>query len=454
MGIGGFAKRAARRARKAARDAKRKAEKAAKRAAEQAKRAAEESRKAAEAARREAERAAEAAKKASEKAAKEAAEAAQKAAEEAASAAEKAAAETRKAAERAAEETRRAAERAAMEAAKAAKEVEEAAKRAEEALKEAADAVLDFAEDDVVDAANKAVTWTGDAAGDVGEWAKTASAKTQRAIYKAGQFVDNTAKDAGRGVMDAADTVDDVLGDIDERLPDDLVITIGPFDISTEGVSVKPKFEIGAEGYGFNLSIGIEDIRDGLDFGITVEQEIFEFSGEGNDLQELLQSFELQAVGSVDFPKEVRGISIAYLSEPVLPRMILEAAGLNLEGFGYIKLSCKVIVGFGARAQVGLGALFPDTQGYRMHGVGGEVVLKVKLDFELFIGYKEDFSGFRLVLAVPGGVVFEVEWLDADEEGKSALGGLNITGLVKLADQLKEFVQGVPFLPLDAKLLL
>eukprot|EP00892_Ulva_mutabilis_P008507 jgi/Ulvmu1/6028/UM027_0002.1 len=81
---------------------------------------------------------------------------------------------------------------------------------------------------------------------------------------------------------------------------------------------------------------------------------------------QLLQSFELQAAGSSDFPKSAGVVSIAYLSEPVLPRMILEATGLNLEGFGFIKLSCKVAVGFGARAKVALGAFFSNTQGYHM----------------------------------------------------------------------------------------
>eukprot|EP00892_Ulva_mutabilis_P005439 jgi/Ulvmu1/3267/UM151_0015.1 len=352
------------------------------------------------------------------------------------------------------DETKKTAQQLANEAVKAAQELEDAARKAEEALKAAADAALDFVTEDVVDAAKDVVTWTGGAAGDTADWVRKASKTTQRAIYKAGQFVDETAKETSRAMIDAADTLDDVLGDIDEALPDGLVISVGPFDISNEGVSVKPKFEIGLEGGGLNISIGVEDLRDGLDIGFTAEMEVFSFSAEGDDLLELLQSFELQTARDGAIPSDARTVGLAYLSGPALPRMILEATGLNLEGFGYLKLSSKVIQGVGARVQVALGALFPDTNGYRMYGVGGELALKLKLDFELFVGYKDSGDGFKLVLAVPPGVVFEVEWLAADEEGKSALGGLRVTGLENLARNLKKYLQGGAYLPLNSKLLL
>lgn len=178
---------------------------------------------------------------------------------------------------------------------KALKEAEAAAKAAANVAKDAKDAVVDvvedvadFAKDDVADAARATVRWTGHAAEDVADWAKDAPGDVKEAIMRAADFVDDVADATSTGMMSAADAVDDVLGDIEENvLPDGVVISVGPFDVSNEGVSFKPKFEIGLVTPAMDFSVGIEDLRDGLNIGISLDVIPFEFATEGDDLQEV-----------------------------------------------------------------------------------------------------------------------------------------------------------------------
>ena len=72
--------------------------------------------------------------------------------------------------------------------------------------------------------------------------------------------------------------------------------------------------------------------------------------------------------------------------------------------------------GVGIRGEIGLGAFFPDTDGYRMFGVGGEVSAAAKLKVDVFMGYKEDGSAFRIVLGAPPGIACEIEFKHAFEE--------------------------------------
>lgn len=200
-------------------------------------------------------------------------------------------------------EARKASEKAGMAALIAAEE----AKRAEKALEEAgnkaeaalngANAALDFSSDDAADAAKRVVDWTDEFTEDEREamhavqaWVRHAPKETQRAIYKAGRFVDrtHTAEGAARGMIEAAGAVDDVLGDLaDARLPDGMTISVGPFAISRAGVSFMPHFEIDLRFIGIDWTAVAEARKEGSDTGLSPGEVVFTFSTEGDALPEV-----------------------------------------------------------------------------------------------------------------------------------------------------------------------
>lgn len=195
---------------------------------------------------------------------------------------------TKKAAHTVSKGTKAALDKALKEAEAAAKAAADVAKDAKDVVVDVVEEVADFAKDDVANAARMTVRWTGRAAEDVADWATDAPGDVKEAIMRAADFVDDVADATSTGMASAADAVDDVLGDLEQTLlPDGVVITVGPFDVSSEGVSFKPKFEIGLVTPGMDFSVGIEDLRDGLNVGITLDMILFEVATEGDDLQEV-----------------------------------------------------------------------------------------------------------------------------------------------------------------------
>lgn len=168
---------------------------------------------------------------------------------------------------------------------------------------------------------------------------------------------------------------------------------------------------------------------------------------------QLLTGFEIKIRGRDAVDSGIIGLAVSLLSEPVLPRVILEATGLNLSGFGTVRLNAKVVSGVGVRGQVGLGKLWPDTKGYRMFGVGGEISASIKLKVDLFVGFKDDASAFRLILGLPPGLLIEVEWLDADSDGRSLLGRFDDTVVEDIARIVRELLISGPYITVGKRLL-
>eukprot|EP00892_Ulva_mutabilis_P005437 jgi/Ulvmu1/3265/UM151_0013.1 len=109
------------------------------------------------------------------------------------------------------------------------------------------------------------------------------------------------------------------------------------------------------------------------------------------------------------------------------------------------------IPGAAIHSKIALGALFPDSHGYHMFGAGGEVSLGVKVVFELFMGFKkaegvslQNKGGFKVNLALPPDVVFEIEWLDADSKGQQSLNGLHGDMVEECVKTLFGFLSGRP----------
>ena len=171
------------------------------------------------------------------------------------------------------------------------------------------------------------------------------------------------------------------------------------------------------------------------------------------DAVQLLTSFEIKIRGRQVADDGIISLAVSLLSEVVLPRAILEATGLNLSGFGTVRLDAKVVSGVGLRGQIGLGKFWPDTKGYRMFGAGGEISLKLKLKVDLFIGFKDDGSAFRLVIGLPPGLLIQVEWLAADSEGRNVLSRFNDTVVEDIARLVRELLLFGPYVTVGKRLL-
>lgn len=172
-------------------------------------------------------------------------------------------------------------------------------------------------------------------------------------------------------------------------------VCLGPLEVGSNGLELKPQMKIGARAANFKVEAGLCDVRDGLKFQAKAGAAV-QAQSEGRSLKELHQAIHCETPGFREALKVVTCL-LGAGTESVLCQIakILKLSPAQLDGIlsgegrsgaAWAPMKLRVI----GRVEVGLGAEvrlgWCDTKGFRMVGVGGEVAHAASCGANLFAG--------------------------------------------------------------------
>lgn len=159
-----------------------------------------------------------------------------------------------------------------------------------------------------------------------------------------------------------------------------------------DGLTVSPQFKFGAEGDNFVLTAGIDDVREGIHFGIVAEVKAV-YTVEGNSLSSLLEN------------ARHKGVDLGQFTRPD-PKMIIELCKIVREVLdvdvefwpvaGQLSVSVASIGGT-------VGAAFgqwANKDGFEMHTRSLAFDLGQKRTFDIRVGKHKTKDKVRLILGV------------------------------------------------------
>eukprot|EP00927_Polykrikos_kofoidii_P074953 TRINITY_DN71004_c0_g1_i1.p1 TRINITY_DN71004_c0_g1~~TRINITY_DN71004_c0_g1_i1.p1 ORF type:complete len:240 (-),score=51.40 TRINITY_DN71004_c0_g1_i1:46-765(-) len=164
-------------------------------------------------------------------------------------------------------------------------------------------------------------------------------------------------------------------------------VHVGPLEIGSDGVVIKPKFNVGVTGNGVYALAGLSDVRDGVLLeGLAMAMKSYTTSGQS--LVELLQNIkDVDDHPELDKLVKVVPDIIAMVIEQI--DVDISSKSTELEGVVY------VYAGVGVTAGVFLG--WVDTKGFRMVGARGAVAAGVGINITLIAGVHESRRAVRVV---------------------------------------------------------
>uniref|UniRef100_A0A7S1L390 Uncharacterized protein n=1 Tax=Alexandrium catenella TaxID=2925 RepID=A0A7S1L390_ALECA len=174
--------------------------------------------------------------------------------------------------------------------------------------------------------------------------------------------------------------------------PGKVKVHVGPLEIGSDGVVMKPKFNLGITGNGIYALAGVRDVRDGL-AAEALTMGMKSYSSEGASLEDVLRNIK-----AVD---HIPGIDDLIAGIAGVTADIVETLGADL-GTGNIVTVEGVLhfyVGVGVSAGIYLG--WTDTQGYGMVGVEGKAVAATGFALSARFGWHETEPFLRVVGWLP-----------------------------------------------------
>mmetsp|Transcript_36076 Transcript_36076/g.90729 ORF Transcript_36076/g.90729 Transcript_36076/m.90729 type:complete len:241 (-) Transcript_36076:176-898(-) len=173
-----------------------------------------------------------------------------------------------------------------------------------------------------------------------------------------------------------------------EKVADKVKVHVGPLEVGTDGVAVKPKFNFGVTGPSVYMLAGVRDVRDGLaveGFGMIHK----DYMSKGSSLTEVLEN--IKAVDAIPLLDDLI-VAVPEAIAAVLSEIHIDLAVEGLEAEGVV----FVFVGAGVTAGVYLGWL--DTKGYGMIGVEGRCATAASIGLSVRAGLHESGEAVRVVM--------------------------------------------------------
>ena len=165
-------------------------------------------------------------------------------------------------------------------------------------------------------------------------------------------------------------------------------IHVGPLEMDSSGVVVKPKFNLGISGGSLYALAGVRDVRDGLAVeGLAMYMK--SYSSSGTSLIEVLREIKAQE------PIPVLDDIIAAV--PKVVSCVLETVGADIDGDNVAGVEGVVYVYVGAGVTAGIYLGWVDTQGYAMMGLEGRVATAAGAALALRAGLNEEKLAARVV---------------------------------------------------------
>lgn len=165
-------------------------------------------------------------------------------------------------------------------------------------------------------------------------------------------------------------------------------VHVGPIEVGSDGLAVKPKFNLGITGGTLHVMAGVSDVRDGLRLE-TYAQAQKSYSSEGSSITEVLEN--------VKAAEPLPVIDELITAVPDILAEVLRMTGADLktntssaEGVVYI------YTGVGVTAGVFLG--WVDTAGFRMVGAEGKVAAGASVAATVKAGVHEDGKSVRVTV--------------------------------------------------------
>ena len=165
-------------------------------------------------------------------------------------------------------------------------------------------------------------------------------------------------------------------------------VHVGPLEIDSSGVVVKPKFNLGISGGSLYALAGVRDVRDGLAAeGLAMYMK--SYSSAGISLVEVLREIKAQE------PIPVLDEMIAVV--PELVACVLETVGADIDNENVVGVEGVVYVYVGAGVTAGIYLGWVDTQGYSMFGMEGRVATAAGAALALRAGLNKEKLAARVV---------------------------------------------------------
>jgi len=171
-------------------------------------------------------------------------------------------------------------------------------------------------------------------------------------------------------------------------LPSKVKVHVGPLELGSDGVAIKPKFNLGITGPTLYAVAGVRDVRDGISgeaFAMTQKS----YSSSGSSLTEVLENVKAED------PVPVLDTMITAVPDVIAAVTDLVGVDLNSEKYE-VEGVIYIYVGTGIMAGVYLGWL--DTQGYNMVGVEGKVAAAASVGMTVRGGLHKDRKAVRIIM--------------------------------------------------------
>ncbi|CAJ1389217.1 unnamed protein product [Effrenium voratum] len=165
-------------------------------------------------------------------------------------------------------------------------------------------------------------------------------------------------------------------------------VHVGPLEIDSSGVVVKPKFNLGIAGGSIYALAGVRDVRDGI-AAETLAMYVKSYASSGKTLVEFLRQIKAQE------PLPVLDDIIASL--PQIASQVVETAGADIQKEDVLGVEGVVYIYVGAGVTAGVYLGWVDTSGYRMIGAEGTIATGAGLGVTLRAGMNEDKMAVRVV---------------------------------------------------------
>ncbi|OLP91686.1 Coiled-coil domain-containing protein 151 [Symbiodinium microadriaticum] len=183
-------------------------------------------------------------------------------------------------------------------------------------------------------------------------------------------------------VSSAASTTGDAVGASKTK------VHVGPLEIDSSGVVVKPKFNLGIAGGSLYALAGVRDVRDGLAVdGLAMYMK--SYSSSGASLVEVLSEIKAQ--------EPIPVLDDLITAVPQIISLVLETVGVDIDGANVATVEGVVYVYVGAGVTAGIYLGWVDTQGYAMIGLEGRVATAAGAALALRAGLNEEKLAARVV---------------------------------------------------------
>eukprot|EP00928_Gymnodinium_smaydae_P072836 TRINITY_DN56126_c0_g1_i1.p1 TRINITY_DN56126_c0_g1~~TRINITY_DN56126_c0_g1_i1.p1 ORF type:complete len:223 (-),score=32.84 TRINITY_DN56126_c0_g1_i1:370-1038(-) len=164
-------------------------------------------------------------------------------------------------------------------------------------------------------------------------------------------------------------------------------VHIGPLEVGSDGVALKPKFNLGIQGASLYAMAGVSDVRDGVRVeGLAMAMKTYSTSG----------SSIVEILNNVKAEENIPALDDLVKAVPDIIASVLETLSTDVSDIvGDAQGAVYIYVGAGVSAGLWLGWL--DTNGYRMFGVEGRIASAMDVGLTVRAGVHESTGSVRVI---------------------------------------------------------